>query len=352
MKKHLSLLPLGLLIVFLVAFAACKHNKIEGPDTSSTLGSSGGIYSFGDALLEFPENSLKHEITINGAIEIFENLPDYITPASDLHKFHLSHPDAYNPHSADISITLDAPVEGLSLFHSSDGITWDNLRGVSDGTTITSTIPHFSYFFSGTANYSITLENNSSSDKTITLFQHDPNISSSSIVSLAWLSNMAPSLSQTTFNWLEDYSFCWSQTEVLVPGIIVSAAQSKQANTTSMNKITLENSNSSYLFTEPTSGPEPGKLYIYQDGSILMDAVSVGIEMSGSPIYACQGLPNAITTFNISTPKYFLVAGNFNQGEVLDVNSLSDTHEISFPDGAYQANVIINPDGSWSVTYN
>ncbi len=352
MKKHLSLLPLGLLIVFLTAFAACKHNKIEGPDTSSNIGSSGGIYSFGDARLEFPENSLKHEITIDGTIEIFENLPDYITPASNLHRFHLSHPDAYNPHSADISITLDTPVDGLSLFHSSDGISWDNLRGISDGTTITSTIPHFSYFFSGTANYSIRLENNSPSEKNIILFQYDSDISNSTLASLVWFTNMVPSLSYITFNWVEDYSFCWGQTEVLIPGIIFSAAQSKQANLTSMNKITLESSNSNYLFTDQTSGPESGKLYIYQDGSISLDAVSVGIGMSGSPIYARQAMPNVITTFKISKPKYFVTVGDFIQGEVPDVNSLSNTQEISFPDGTYQAKVFINEDESWSVNYN
>lgn len=350
MKKYISLLPIGILIVFLTTFAACKKDKTENPNTSSTIGTEGGIYSFGDAQLLFPENSLNREITINGTIEIFENLPNNITPASNLHRFQLSHPEAYNPHSADISITVDSTVEGLSLFHSSDGITWDNLKGISDGKTITSSIPHFSYFFSGTASYSIKLENNSPSEKNIILFQNNPNIGSS-IIPVAWFSNMAQSQSQTTFDWREDYAFYWSQTWHLSAGVFISVAQSEQANLTTMNKITIENVNSNYLFTNKTSGSEQGKLFIYQNVSISDDKISVGISMSGSPIYARQAMPNVTTVFNVGTPKYFLATGNYNQGEVLDVNSLSNTQEISFPSGSYHANVVINADGSWTVNY-
>jgi hypothetical protein len=70
---------------------------------------------------------------------------------------------------------------------------------------------------------------------------------------------------------------------------------------------------------------------------------------AGSGTFAVQAQPNSLLTFT-PHPAYWVTAGTFEHGEVLDIGSiLGDSAEIQFPPGVYNMTAILNLDNTWTV---
>ncbi|WP_326808337.1 hypothetical protein OHB04_24810 [Streptomyces sp. NBC_01775] len=67
-----------------------------------------------------------------------------------------------------------------------------------------------------------------------------------------------------------------------------------------------------------TPTPQLGSLYIRSLPTVPANTASVGLGMSNSPFCAVQARPGTTLEFTPHRPAYFLTAGNFAQGEVLD----------------------------------
>ncbi|MCG8918864.1 hypothetical protein L6E12_24090 [Actinokineospora sp. PR83] len=70
--------------------------------------------------------------------------------------------------------------------------------------------------------------------------------------------------------------------------------------------------------------------------------------MSGAGTFAFQGKPNVTMSLN-PHPVYYLVAGSYVQGEVLDVATMTDAVMIQFPDNVYSMTATLSSVNSWSV---
>lgn len=75
----------------------------------------------------------------------------------------------------------------------------------------------------------------------------------------------------------------------------------------------------------------------------------VGIGMSGSPTFVVNAQPNMNLTFT-PHPEYWIAFGNFNAGEVIDVQAISNAAKIDFPPGIVAMNVTLNQDNTWEIT--
>lgn len=196
--------------------------------------------------------------------------------------------------------------------------------------------------------YVLYFQNNSTQIGSACVYQSPPDTSNPNIMSLAWFSQMAAPTSTLQFGWDIDYSFTWSQTGLLAPGVLFSATQSWPADLSLANQVQFSVISGAYTFQNQTQGPLAGNLYIMQDSTIPPNQASVGIGMGGSGTFALQGQPNMQAVFS-PTPQYWITFGNYIQGEVLDITNISNPAAVAFPPNVFSMTAILNADNTWTV---
>ncbi|WP_202919386.1 hypothetical protein [Saccharothrix deserti] len=190
------------------------------------------------------------------------------------------------------------------------------------------------------------------------VFQKDPSIGVPDVMSLAWFAKSSHPTTQQTFRWTIDYSFVWSETGTLKPGVFFDASQTWPADpgvvkpstpTVAGNQIGFGRPEGAYTFTSaPTPGAEAGTLYVKQGSDLPLRQASVGIGMSGAGAFAVQAQPNLNLNFT-PHPTYFLAAGTYQQGEVLNVGTITNVLPVEFPPNVYSMTATLNPDNSWTL---
>jgi|688.fasta_scaffold171224_2 hypothetical protein len=201
--------------------------------------------------------------------------------------------------------------------------------------------------------YTLTVINNSSNPSNFAVFQQDPSISPGfDVFSLAWFSKYAYPSTTIKFSWTISYNFVWSQTGVLAPGVVFDATQNPAAGLKEKNQISLDydSKNGAYFFDPqiPATTPPLDQLRVIQTANVPLKQASVGIGMSGFGTFVVQAQPNITVTFN-PHPKYYIIAGNIQQGQVLDIKQVTSAPEVVFPPGVYQMTAILGPDNTWVI---
>lgn len=196
----------------------------------------------------------------------------------------------------------------------------------------------------------ITFINNSTNTGDMMCFQQDPNISASGVFSLAWFAKSAHPNTHIDFSWEIDYSFVWAETGQLKPGVIFNASQTVATDPYGdNNQITLTYTDEAYDFIDQTQGSPTGSLYIKENNTIPLKQASVGIGMSGTGTFVVDAQPNYNETFT-PHPTYWVAFGSYKTGEVLDIQSVTNTAEVSFPAGITHMYAILNEDNTWTIT--
>jgi len=205
--------------------------------------------------------------------------------------------------------------------------------------------------------YAVTVVNNSSNDFDICMYQEDPDLGVPNVMSLAWFTKFAVSNSNVRFSWTIDYSFVWSETGFLKPGVNFTASQTWPADPSvnrvgnvkqAGNQLGLTHGKGYEFTSTPTKGAQVGTLYIAEDGTIPLKQASVGIGMGGSGTFAVQAQPNLPLTFT-PHPNYWVTAGSFSKGEVMDIGAITNAASIEFEPGVFEKTAILNPDNTWTV---
>jgi hypothetical protein len=207
--------------------------------------------------------------------------------------------------------------------------------------------------------YTLRVVNDSTNLTDMCVYQQDPDIGARDVMSLAWFAKPAYPTTTVVFRWTIDYSFIWSETGQLKPGVFFDASQIWPADPNVVgvagenkpgNQVGFSHpSQGAYTFTStPTAGAQSGTLYINEDPTIPLKQASIGIGMSGSGTFAVQAQPNLHLSFT-PHPTYWLTAGTYQQGEVLDIQSITKPAQLFFPPNVYSLTAILNEDNSWTV---
>ena len=207
--------------------------------------------------------------------------------------------------------------------------------------------------------YSLRVVNQSTNFVDMCVYQDDPDLGVPDVMSLAWFAKPAYPSTTVNFRWTIDYSFVWSETGELIPGVFFDASQVWPADPSVVKPSTADTagnqvgyahpSRSAYTFTStPTSGAKVGTLYVKEASDLPLKQASVGIGMSGSGTFAVQAQPNMNLTFT-PHPVYYLAAGTFAQGEVLDIGSITNSVRIAFPPGTFSMTATLQADNTWKV---
>ena len=115
------------------------------------------------------------------------------------------------------------------------------------------------------------------------------------------------------------------------------------------NSIAFKREDGAYHFVESDHKTTQGNLGILCDGSIPAGKASIGIGMSGNPVFARSADPNLQYTFGLH-PKYWIAFGDFEEGEVIDLNRMTQRYEIKFPVNQYERSIRLTASNTWEAT--
>eukprot|EP00727_Mastigamoeba_balamuthi_P005066 m51a1_g14558 hypothetical protein (206) ;mRNA; r:1024038-1024655 len=196
--------------------------------------------------------------------------------------------------------------------------------------------------------YTVRFTNGSVTTKSFCMFQTAPS-DQPNIKSLAWFSQAVAPQVVGTFEWSVDYSFVWSQTKELKKGVTFYAAQTVPADPVgSDNLITFGlNGSGAFQFSDQRPGTKPGALTVHCDGTVPALTAAVGIGMSGSGTFAVQAEPNMDVSF-LPHPSYWLCTADWKQGEVVDVEWVTQSIKIEYPYKMTTATVTLGQDNKWT----
>lgn len=200
--------------------------------------------------------------------------------------------------------------------------------------------------------YTLTATNGSPGFLDVCLFQKAVVPGVPGAFSLAWLVAPAHAGATVTFTWSTDHSFVWAVTGPLTPGITFMpwGQIAADPNGPSRNRTGFGFDNGAYGFVPPTAGgtlPQ-GSLGIDVLATVPQDTASVGIGMSSAPVFAAQADPGANLVFR-PDPQYWIAAGSYFRGEVLDVEEIEVAAEVPFGD-AQSMRAFLSPSGGWSFS--
>ncbi len=179
--------------------------------------------------------------------------------------------------------------------------------------------------------YSLTCVNNSQMSGSFAVFQKaPPSTMPGNVFSLAWFARPTAPGTQVTFQWDVEYSFVWSETGILKPGINFSASQVLAADPDAKNlvQLTVDDYGAS-RFANPSSNGAIGSLTIQQLSNVVPNRTSVGVGMSGSGTFAIQAAPNMTAVFT-PHPNYWVLFGNYRTGDVMDIEDVSGAQEVTY----------------------
>lgn len=197
--------------------------------------------------------------------------------------------------------------------------------------------------------YSLIFQNNSSNTWTACVYQKAPDLATQDVMSLAWFAKGAAPTTNIVFDWQVNYAFVWSETGPLIPGVMFAASQTWPADPDGHNnQVTLTDANGVFTFANQTAGPAEGSLYIVQDGTIPENTAAVGIAMSGAGTFVVGAEPNIQAMFT-PTPNYWITFGEYTQGEVIDIEQITNSAQILYPPNVTSMTAILNADNTWTI---
>lgn len=201
------------------------------------------------------------------------------------------------------------------------------------------------------AQYTLNFINNSTLSGNFCIYQTDPSQEiNKNIFSLVWFSKYCHPNTKCKFQWSIEYSFVWAETGVLIPGVIFEASENLSASLTdtSKNSIGFTNQNGAYRFIDTKKSTSEGSLGIYTDNTIPTSGVSIGIGMAGKPVFVKEASPNYNFTFQ-PHPQYWVAFGDFEEGTVLDVNSVTNSRNVVYPVNIYSQTAILEKNNTWTI---
>ncbi|MCV6638912.1 hypothetical protein [Candidatus Albibeggiatoa sp. nov. NOAA] len=196
--------------------------------------------------------------------------------------------------------------------------------------------------------YTLTVTNDSTQTGNFCIYQAEPDTNIGHIITLAWLAKSAHPSTVLEFEWQLDYDFIWTKQTELRAGSIVNTSQAWQANLCTNNQVDFDLISDAYTFANPSQGGYEGNLYINQSQRVRTGEAHVGIGMSGKGTFIVKSQPNMKV---VMTPKptYWLVFGNYKEGQVLDISEVTNTSCKLEYKGTTNMQVALKADNTWEV---
>lgn len=208
-------------------------------------------------------------------------------------------------------------------------------------------------------NYTVRIANDSGRLLDVCLYQRNPAIGPD-MLPVAWFAKTVADSGKVTVRWSpRDWNFVWAQTGRLAPGTVVDVAQawpadaavSRPANPPlAGNCVGLTRVQGAYkFFTLPAEPPVPaGNVQVAPDHEVLTNQASIGIGMGTAAVLVTQARLADPVNFPLE-PTYYVAAGKYSPGQVLDSQPIPNSPEIVFPAGVYSMDATFQANGRWLI---
>lgn len=195
--------------------------------------------------------------------------------------------------------------------------------------------------------YSLDVKHNGTTYGDFCIYQTDEG-GKDDIRSLVWFKKSAHPGTQLRFEWGIDYGISWSETGSLIPGVIFRASEDRSVDPSDENNNTVEFAKDldAFHFKESSNPTDSGKVGIVCADNIPAAIASIGLSMSGRAALARPAHPSLKYTF-IPHPRYWIAFGSFEEGEVLDLNRMTQKYEIDFPVNQYERSIELTSNNTW-----
>ncbi|NED97611.1 hypothetical protein G1H11_20130 [Phytoactinopolyspora alkaliphila] len=200
--------------------------------------------------------------------------------------------------------------------------------------------------------YSLTVINNSELDRpTFAVFATLPASSAYDTLSLAWLTQPINAQNQYVFTWDIAWGFAWSA-QGTGAGYQWTGSGKLPANPNAADQCKAQLSyNQDFELTPVNGNPDGQTLWVTDAPTVPLpsdQASSVAITLDGNSVCATNAGPNLSQTFTLH-PTYYIDAGNYVQGQMVDGSSVSNFQELAYTGGNTALTVTLNPDNTWDT---
>lgn len=199
--------------------------------------------------------------------------------------------------------------------------------------------------------YQLKCVNNSTTPWFFYMYQRLP-IQSNGVYSLAWLVSpfkIAPKVN-IIFRWTNDYSFAWSYSGKLGPGVNIVASENLPCSLTGPNKTTFLCPNNTPQFSPPITEKEQLYFTINVDQTVPSSMYSTGIGMSGQGIIFIQAMPFFTQMFALPSwaTYYIACADQMNMGTVLPPENVN-AQAFQFPQNVFALTATLEANNTWTI---
>lgn len=203
-----------------------------------------------------------------------------------------------------------------------------------------------------TDSYSLTVINDSELvQPTFAVFATLPAMSSYETLNLAWLTQQINEGNQYVFTWDIEWGFAWSA-QGTSTGYRWHGSGKLAADPNSSSECAATfGYNGDFELTPRAGTPNGYTLWVTDSPTIpLPDSKpsSVAVTLSGSSACATNAGPNLFQNFTLH-PTYYIDAGNYVQGQMVDGASVSAFQKLEYAKGNNALTVTLNEDNTWSV---
>jgi len=200
--------------------------------------------------------------------------------------------------------------------------------------------------------YLVTIVNNSTTPTDLTMYQSAADLGVPGAQSLAWVSTPADPGTTVTNGWSPGYGYTAAATGVLKPGVVyppLYADNEVLPDVAGENALQADFQNGVYSFADSSISCALGTVCLDEDSTIPADdSASISVNNWENPDFAVQAMPNTVLHMTPPTT-YFVTAGSYSQGQVLDTSSLANSAELDFSAGDVSVTATYNPDGTWTI---
>jgi hypothetical protein len=203
-----------------------------------------------------------------------------------------------------------------------------------------------------TNSYSLTVINDSElPSPTFAVFATLPNESDYATLSTAWLTQQIDESNQYVFTWDIEWGFAWTAIGTQ-PKYQWTGSGSLAADPLSDTGCLADFSYNGDFQLQPGQGtPDGSTLWIVDAPTVPLPTKqpsSVAVTLSGSPVCATNAGPNLGQTFTLH-PTYYIDAGTYVKGQMVDGTSVTDFYELAFTDGNTALTATLQQDNTWTV---
>lgn len=197
--------------------------------------------------------------------------------------------------------------------------------------------------------YTLRFKNRSESQHDFLVYQQGIDVNQPNVYTLAWFAKPVANGVDVDFTWTIDYSYVWSEQGTLKPGIAFIAQQVIAGDLESANLIGFTTQGGAFQFTGLSGTGAAGSLAIDCDGTIPKMAAKVGIGMSGYGTHVVDAEPNFDVVFT-PHPEYWITFGDFEQGQVLNIQELVHSSQVAFPTNVFGMTAQLDSGNNWTIS--